>query len=478
MAMTKGDASLGCLSSREREVLDLLGKGLSNQEAAGILGLSVNTVKVHVANLLRKLEVSNRTEAVGLVTAARGAPSPQSRDIPAIAVMPFRSEGQTPEELRQSDGIVDDLITRLGTRWFPVIARCSTYALYNKQASDAREIGTLLRARFLVEGDYRSLGKKLRLNVRLIDAESGRIIWAQGYDRSIDDLFEVQFDLSVAIVHAVAGATIEFVAGETARLPSPSLAPWELAVRGLSLFWKGTSATNREARQVFESALKQEPNLRLALYGQGLSYQRAIVEQWEEPRASVLELHRAARTFNEHYPDDAWARLISAYAAIYSADAQGAENHVKRALALEPSSLRGRSLHGQLLAMRGEVRDAVDQLEVALRLSPLSPARWTVECALALAYFAAEDYAACVPWAERAAKADNAGVMPFGVLASSLAHLGDQRAASQAMARVVEKNPSFTTDQFRPMVASTRPDIAERFIAGLAKARTDAAIMA
>lgn len=476
--MPKGEASLECLSSREREVLELLGKGLSNQEAAVILGLSVNTVKAHVANLLRKLEVSNRTEAVGLATAARGAPSAQSRDIPAIAVMPFRSESQTPEELRQSDGIVDDLITRLGARWFPVIARCSTYALHNKQSSDAREIGTLLRARFLVEGDYRSFGKKLRLNVRLVDAENGRIIWAQGYDRSIDDLFEVQFELSACIVHAVAGAAIEFVAGETESLPSPSLAPWELAVRGLSLFWKGTSAKNREARQVFESALEQEPNLRLALYGRGLSYQRAVVEQWEDPRTSVLHLHRAAHAFNEHYPDDAWARLISAYAAVYSADAQGAEDNVKRALVLEPSSLRGRSLHGQLLAMRGEVPGAVEQLEMALRLSPFSPARWTVECALALAYFAAEDYATCIPWAERAAKAENAGVMPFGVLASSLAHLGDQRAASRAMTQVVERNPSFTTDQFRPMVASTRPDIAERFIAGLTKARTDAAITA
>lgn len=475
MAISEG--LLERLSSREREILELLRKGLSNPEAADILKISANTIKAHVANILRKLEVSNRTEAVGLLTASQRASTP-IRAIPAIAVMPFRHEGQTPDEIRQSDGIVDDLITRLGSRWFPVIARCSTYAVHDRKFSDAREIGVALGARFLVEGDYRSLDQKLRLNVRLIDSESGQVIWARSYDRNWDDLFEVQFELSSSIVQAVVSAAVEFVAHESEDLPAPSLAPWELAVRGLSLFWKGNPATNREARQIFESALRQEPSLRLALYGRSLSFQRAIVEQWEDSRTTVVELHRSALTFNEHYPDDAWARLISAYAAIYTANAPSAEDNVQRALILEPSSLRGRSLHGQLLAMRGEVHEAIEQLEMALRLSPLSPERWAVECAIALAHFAAENYEASIPWAERAAKCETAGVMPFGILASSLAHLGERKAAAKAISRVLERNPNFTTDQFRPMVASTRADIAERFVSGLTKARADAPVTA
>lgn len=471
-AMVKSAALLKGLSAREREILELLTKGLSNADIASVLQVSPNTVKSHVANLLRKLEVSNRAEAVGLLgeIALESAADGQSA-IPAIAVMPFRASGQTPEEQRQSDGIVDDLITRLGTRWFPVIARCSTYALHEKALVDAREVGRSLDARFLVEGDYRRESERSRLNARLVDTTSGQVVWAQTFDRKVKDLFDVQFELSAAIVHAVEASVIDIVAAEARNIPAPQLAPWERAVGGMSLFWKGDRESNLAARRIFESALTDSPGLRLALYGQALTYQRVVVEQWEsDVRPTVLALHQAAANFMNQHPHDSWANLISAYAAIYTGDRDGAEERVERALHLEPSSLRGRSLLGQLLAMRGAASRSIQELELALRISPCSPQRWTLQCAIALAHFAEEQYESSLEWARRAAAHNGAGVMPFGVLATSHAHLGHQQEARDAVAQMQARSPGFSTEQFLPMVASTRPDIAQRFIEGLRRA--------
>jgi len=392
---------LKMLTPRESEVLRLLEKGLQNSEIAGLIGVSPHTAKAHVANLLRKLGVSNRTEAVGLLMAEEGIKtSVRPQDLPAITVMPFWRDGQSPEDRQQADGIVDDLITRLGRRWFPVIARCSSYALLQEGALDARVVGKELQARFLVEGDFRRVGDSLRMNVRLIDAENGHMLWGDTYDRRAGDLFDVQTEITAAIVTGVGNQVMKHLAYESAHIPAPELQPWELAVRGMSLFWRGTKAENQNARALFQKSIEGAPQVRLGLYGTALTFQREIVEQWgEDIRVSAGTLYQLSEQFLGMHPDDAWANLMSAYATVYVGDRPRAFEHVRNALVQEPSSLRARSLHGQLLAMEGEVAPAIEQLKIALRLSPRSPNRWSLECAVALAHFADEDYESGITWA-------------------------------------------------------------------------------
>ncbi len=470
--MDRPHPELTTLTPRESEVLTLLAKGLTNAQIGVALGLSPLTAKTHVANLLRKLNVASRTEAVGLLATVQTAQTkePQS-EAPAIAVLPFSREGQTPEEQQDSDGFVDNLITRLGRRWFPVIARCSTHALSAAEMTDARKIGEKLGAQFLVEGDYRHRNGQLTVNARLIQARDGRVIWGQVYQRRVEDLFEIQFAVSAALVDELLRQTVNIVARDSSTVPASSLHSWQWAVRGLAQFWQATPRANQEARKCFSEALAEDGGSRLAHYGLALTHQRAIVEQWgEDVPSSVRTLAGVTQRFLSTHPNEPWAHLCASYVATYTGDHQAAVSQVQSTLEAEPSSLRARSLYGQLLAMAGKTEAAVHELLLALRVSPESPGRSSVECAIALSHFAAEAYDACIEWAKRASCSPRPGVMPYGVLASAHAHRGEAEEARQALRRVHEMNSSFSLDQFRSMVASTRADIAERYIAGLKRA--------
>jgi tetratricopeptide (TPR) repeat protein len=140
---------------------------------------------------------------------------------------------------------------------------------------------------------------------------------------------------------------------------------------------------------------------------------------------------------------------------------------VQLALEREPSSLSGRSLYGQLLAMDGETARAVKELEKALLLSPFTPERWVLECVMALAYFAGEAYEDAAKWGEISAKSSRAGAMAHSVLASSYYYLGERDKAKSAHVRFMQLAPTFSNARFRPMLASTRPDIASRYLEGL-----------
>jgi len=124
-------------------------------------------------------------------------------DRPSIAVLPFDNIGGDPEQEYFSDGITEDIITSLSKfRWFFVIARNSTF-VYKGRAVDVREVGRELGVRYLLEGSVRKAGNRVRITAQLIDAESGNHVWAERYDRSLDDIFEVQDEITATISAAI-----------------------------------------------------------------------------------------------------------------------------------------------------------------------------------------------------------------------------------------------------------------------------------
>lgn len=171
------------------------------------------------------------------------------------------------------------------------------------------------------------------------------------------------------------------------------------------------------------------------------------------------------------WADDTWAGLMAAYAAVYRGEREHALQLIEAAVAREPSLLGGRSLYGQLLAMDGRSEEAVSELSRALRLSPCAPDRWVYECVLALAHFAGENYVEASQWAERsAASSSGTGAMAYGVLASSFAQLGEVEPARRAASTFRVLQPKFSSARFQPMIASTRPEIAARYLDGLQRA--------
>jgi len=481
--MTKADASGSDLTSRERAVFDLIRKGLTNIEVAQQLGISASTVKAHTANIFKKLNVSNRTEAAGLEFIPQATPTvcdPISRDAydtgtpsspPAIAVTPLSIDDADKLDVALADAIVDDLITRLGRCWFPVIARCSSFALRRDELQDARTVGDSLNARFLVEGSFQRASPRARLNLRLVDTSSGRVLWGERYAFNIQEVFEVQNELCAAVAHALSEAVVERVASEALELAETELQPWQLAARGMWAFWKGTRSEHEQAQGWLTQALSQSPRLKLGLFGLSLVHQREFVEQWTNSlEASKQRFTQVSEQFLQMYPDDPWANLMAAYVSTYNGDRDTALSRVRFALEREPSSVRARSLHGQLLAMAGEHKSSIAEIQRAIALSPRAPDRWLQECAMALAHFAGKEYEAAIEWARTSARTPHAGAMPFGVLASSYAQLGDLERAKQATAEIERRSYSFAEQRFGTMLASTNPEIAHRYLDGLRKA--------
>jgi len=451
------------LSAREREVFELMCKGLSNADIGDALGVKLTTVKSHVTQILNKLEVTNRTEAVGLFHEA-SAPS----EAPAIGVLPFICEGNDAERRTLAGGLADDLISRLSRRWFPVISRCSAFSLSG--TPDAATAASALGAEMLVEGSLRELGTRLRLNVRLLEVKTGRVLWSDSYDTPSTNTFDVQDQVCGAILDAVCDSMILHLAKNQSHIPTPKLQPWQLAVRGMWHVWRGDAEGCNTALQLFDLALADDAALRLAHYGRVLVHQRALVEQWVEPVRALARLRETVARFLQIDDRDPWAMLADAYVHVYKGEPIIALARLEDCLQREPSSVRAYSLLGQVLAMDAQTVRARSCIERAMRLSPRGPELWSYECAMALTHFVDEAYEEAVRWATRSTRHQGAGALPFGVLAVSHAHMGNKVEAGEAFGRFHVLQPKFSEATFRPMISSTRPDIAARYLEGMRRA--------
>ena len=472
--MTRPDATqaiLAGLTARQREVLELMVTGVTNAELARLLGISAHTVKAHISDLLRALKVANRTEAVGLIQQAR-AQSAAPRYIqaaPAIAVLPFLA-GSSPDQLRFAEAVADDLITRLGRRWFPVIARCSSFNAGGPNWG-ATQLGENLGAQYLVEGSLQRSGNRVRLNARLIEAASARCVWSDTLRCENADLFQMQEELAGALVSGLSMQVIEHLAELSGAKTCSTFTAWESAASAMWHYWKGTPQDNQVARVQAAHALTQDSHSRLALYCLALTHHRELVEQWNVATSQAIDgLSTAAQRFRDAWPRDPWAHIASGYSCVFAGDRFGAGEHLRSALAGEPSSARAHLLYGQVLAMGNETLSAVNHIETAIRLSPRDPELWAMECAMALACFVAEEYERAVLWATRSVRERGEAGVAHGVLASSYALLGERPLAKQHLSELKRVQPGFSLGRFGYMLASTEPSIAARYLAGLRKA--------
>jgi TolB-like protein len=224
------------LSPRQREVLQLLARGLTNQEIGGVLGISGETVRTHVAAVLVRLGVSNRTEAAAAHLAWDASVPRVARVLvrPAIAVLPVVALDAGARAATIAAGLTRDLVARFSRWcWFPVIANASTQDARALGAT-SREIGARLGARFLVDAALRSSGTQWRLTACIADSESGGCVWAEVYDFPRDALFRMQDEACRGVVAAAYPRLVSTLhAGLPRGRAGEDLDAWELAHEAL-----------------------------------------------------------------------------------------------------------------------------------------------------------------------------------------------------------------------------------------------------
>ena len=382
---------------------------------------------------------------VGVEEARKAMPAIARGDRPAIAILPFTNMSGDPEQEYFADGITEDLITALSKhRWLNVIARNSTFG-YRGQSRDIRRIGAELGAAYVVEGSVRRGGQRVRVTAQLIDAATGNHLWAERYDRDLEDIFEVQDEITDTIV-----ATIEPEVGaaerqKVARTPRKNLRAWDCYHLGIAHFFKFTGADNLEAQRLLKLSKEMDPEFGEAHAWWAYATILGMVYWDIEPEAQLMnEALAATQRALEIDDQNAVFYYLLARVSLARCDYATALSANEMAVKLNPTFAAAYCGLGDSLAYEGRYDDALDKLEKAISLSPNDPQRWAFLTYGALALIFKQDFDAALEWAGQAIVIPNCQYWTTAHMAVALAHLGRQDEAGQAVAKLLAEKPGFT----------------------------------
>jgi len=397
------------------------------------------------------------------------APPPLS-DGPSIAVLPFDNLSNDPEQEHFADGLVEDIITTLSKlSGLRVIARNSSF-VYKGRAVDVRDVARELGVRHVLEGSVRKAGNRMRITAQLIDAASGAHVWAERYDRSIDDIFAVQDEITLVLATEL---QVNLTEGEQARLrytTTSNFEAWTHWVQGLNHFRQPvTKEQLGPARFCWEKALALDPesaplNGMLAF----MHYADARFGWWDDRETALRKgLDCVERAF-ELDPDNADAHMSLGLLLLVMRRHDEAVVHARKSVELAPGSADVATFACFVLASSGYPEEAVVQIEKAMTLSPKYPASYLGH--LGNAYRLAGRFDDAIA-AFKAYHARNPG---FGLsdLVIAYQQTGEPALARQTARQFLALRPKFTINgwvntQFRSDTSQLEADIAALSAAGL-----------
>jgi adenylate cyclase len=352
------------------------------------------------------------------------APSRESR--PAIAVLPFENLGGDPEQEYLSDGIAEDLLTRMARWLLPVIARQSSFA-YRGSRLDARQIGRELGARYLVEGSLRRSGSRIRLTVQLIDAETAEHVFAESFDRELGDVFALQDEIARAVARSLGASLSSRLESQALARAPESVDAWEALLRAQWHHNRQTPRHCEEARRFARLAIELDPRSAAAHAMLAAVESTSVAFGWSEDADESLGAGlRAARRAVELDPDDAGGHVALGSSHHGAGDMAAAKLAFERAVELAPEVAATHGNLGAFLVAAGEFDAAVTALERAIELSGTSPGStrhpfWHLH--LATAHFGAGRDVEALRWVERGLQLGD-HMLLHGLGAAVLAHLG------------------------------------------------------
>lgn len=388
---------------------------------------------------------------------------------PTIAVLPFANLGADPANEFLADGITEDITAALARlNWLFVIARHSTLAFKGKPA-DRREIAAALGVRYVLDGSVRQAGRRLRVTGQLVDAASGKQIWAEKYDRVLEDLFAVQDDIAERVVAAVEPHLYAEEGFRAASRPPESIDAWGLAVRALGLLNKVERRQNAEAQALLRTAISLAPDYGRAHALLAWAAWWATLCYWtEDTRTGYLQASVHAQDALALDHDDPWARMVSGLSLSTAGMHDRALVELREALQLNPSFALGHMAHGWALLRAGEYDAAIAETAQALALSPLDSFSGFYTAIHGLALLGARRFDEALPYLRRsvAAFAEYSGHL--NTLISCCGHLGLGDEAKEFIARRNRIGPPLRLSVLRANLANfAHCDV---FVEGLAKA--------
>jgi TolB-like protein/Flp pilus assembly protein TadD len=391
-------------------------------------------------------------------------------DKPSIAVLPFDNMSGDPEQEYFADGIAEDIITALSRfHWFFVIARNSSFS-YKGTSTDVRQVARELGVQYVLEGSVRKGGNRVRITAQLVDALTGRHVWAEHYDRNLEDVFAVQDEITAAIAGAVAPSFIVAEVHRAERKTPESLDAWDYTMRGNWHLWRMGKADISEARRLFEKACELDPTSATAYSGLAQALVAEVYYQWaKDHKEALASAFKAAQQAVALDGNDAWAHAVLGFAYLYMSRRDDGATACRQALELNPNLAFAEGILACCLAFGGEYDAAIPHADRADRLSPRDPVRVYWYQARAHAALGTRQYEEAIVWSKKSIEAYPEFPAGWRVLAACYGHLGQFEEAATALQEVRRLYPDLTIKSMRASAVG-RPDVVEHYVEGLRKA--------
>jgi TolB-like protein/class 3 adenylate cyclase len=393
-------------------------------------------------------------------------------DKPSIAVLPFTNMSGDPEQEYFADGMVEEVITALSRlRWLFVIARNSSFT-YKGRAVDVKQVGRELGVRYVLEGSVRRAGNKVRITGQLIDTATGAHLWADRFDGTLEDVFDLQDQVTASVVGAIAPKLEQAEIERAKRKPTDSLDAYDYYLRGLACVHRWTQDDNGEALRHFARAIQLDPDFAAAYGMAARCYSQSKVSGWLVDRSrAIAEVERLAKRAATLGKDDAVALNAAGMALAYVVgDLDGGRTLIEQALALDPNQAWAWLFSGWVNVWLGEPEIAIEHVARAMRLSPYDPHAYNMQAAIASAHFFAGRYSEAFSWAKMAAREQPNHLIAVCIVAASGAMAGRLEDAKMAVTHLRQLEPLLHASNLNDLIPCRRSDDLASLAKGLREA--------
>jgi adenylate cyclase len=395
-----------------------------------------------------------------------GQDAPSDIAVNSIAVLPFGNLNADPEQDYFSDGMTDDLITDLSNiSGLTVISRNSVFA-YKGRAIKPQELAQELGATHILEGSIRRAGNRIRINAQFIDARSGTHLWAERYDRNLDNIFQVQDEITERIVTALKIELSDQEKSELEKHYTKNIAAYDMFLKGQQQFLKFTREGNSGARGYFKKATELDPGFARAFANYGWTYARDFQDGWTStPEKSLdfaLELALKAKSLDATSSRVHW---ILGQVYLYKREYELAMENVKKAIELSPSSPDPKILLARILTFSGDPSRSIEVIKEAMGVNPFYPMQY--EMNLGMAYFANGDYEKASQALMRAMERNPDAQRVRMWLVATYANAGDLDAAMWEYEELMMINPEFSVESLEHSIPFRDEAIRDRLFYGL-----------
>jgi TolB-like protein/Tfp pilus assembly protein PilF len=392
---------------------------------------------------------------------------------PSIAVLPFQNMSGDPEQEYFADGMVEDIITGLSRfRWLFVIARNSSFT-YKGRAVDVKQVGRELGVRYLLEGSVRKSVNRVRIAGQLIDVSSGTHLWADRFESALEDVFELQDQVTARVVGAIAPRLQQAEIERARRKPTESLDAYDLYLRGAANVFKRTREGNDEALSLYYQAIERDPDYAAAYAKAADCFNTRKAFGWViDPEKEIAEARRLARRALQLDSDDATVLCFAGWAlAAVGKELDDGAAFLDRALLINPNLAFGWFASGLVKVWLGEPDRAVEHFAHAMRVSPLGPHLFLMQQGTALAHFFAGRYDEALSWAKMALREQPDCHAALRTGAASCALAGRDEEAKGLMARLLEIDPALRISNLQNLLGPYRqPEHQAKYTDALRKA--------